>query len=115
MPGMMPSNSYAVNEIQLANPRRMSRSQAIAAAIAIFAVWALIGLTSSPGFTIDESPIIDAGHTFQELGYLAIRTAGPGSHHYEDAYLAQMPLHPVVLGIWFKLFGFDSFKPACSR
>src|SRR5215471_8012103 len=107
---MVPSTSYAVNEIKLANPRKMSRSQTIAAAIAIYAVWALIGLTSSPGFTIDESPIIDAAHTFQELGYLAIRTAGPGSHHYEDAFLYQMPLHPVVLGIWFKLFGFGFFQ-----
>ena len=69
-----------------------------------FLCWCLMGLTSSPGFSLDEATIYDASRSFAERGHLAVPSLGPGFGH-ESAYFYQTPLHELVLGFGFRLFG----------
>jgi hypothetical protein len=67
-----------------------------------FSVWGCYGLTSFPGFNLDEPSVVDAALTTLDQGRLAIPSAGPGSEH-DRAYEYQTPLHALVLAVWFKL------------
>jgi hypothetical protein len=70
--------------------------------ILAFFVWGCYGLTSFPGFNLDEPTVVDAALTTLDQGRLAIPSAGPGSEH-DRAYEYQTPLHALVLAVWFKV------------
>ncbi|MCG3191686.1 MAG: hypothetical protein DIJKHBIC_00914 [Thermoanaerobaculia bacterium] len=69
-----------------------------------FLAWCLLGLTSSPGFSLDEAAIYDASRHLSEYGYLAVPSLGPGFGH-ESAYFYQTPLHELAIGLVFEIFG----------
>ena len=79
--------------------RRLTRLWILA-----FFLWGCFGLTQSPGFSFDETPIAAAALSLLRTGHLQIAAAGPGFDR-ENSYFYQTPLHPVILAGWFKLLG----------